>query len=119
MQKIDNCCNSKKRISALDFLMNQKYTGRNIEGYNTDLIKTPKGIVKLYWKKEGGKIDIRYSSPTCFTTRIALEAICEWICNGEVKNYREAIEKLYEIKGYKVTEDVKNLVYEVFMRIRE
>ncbi|BDC17329.1 hypothetical protein [Acidianus sp. HS-5] len=117
MKEFDDCCNPRKRVSASDFLMNQKYVGRNLEGYNVDIIKTPKGTVQIFWKKEGGKIDVRYYSPSCFTTKIALEAICEWINNGEVKNYREAIEKLSEIRGYRLTEDVKNLVYEVFERI--
>ena len=118
MKENDECCNpAKKRTSAVDFLMNPRYVGRNLNGYNADVIKTPKGEVTLYWKREGGKIDMRYHSPACLTTKIALEALCEWISNGEVKSYEEAIERLKGIKGYKVTEDVKNLVREVFERI--
>jgi|GEM_PF-6704450 len=116
MKKFDDCCNPK-RESASDFLMSQKYVGRNLEGYKCEVIKTQKGNVQIFWKKEGEKIDLRYYSPSCFTTKIALEALCEWVNNGEVKNAKEAIEKLSKIKGYKITEDVKNLVYEIFTRV--
>ena len=118
MKENDECCNpAKKRVSAIDFLMNQRYVGRDLKGYNADVIKTPKGEVTIFWKKEGEKIEMRYIAPTCFTTRIALEAVCEWVSNGEVKSCEEAIERLKGIKGYKVTEDVENLVREVFERI--
>ncbi|ARM74884.1 hypothetical protein [Acidianus manzaensis] len=112
----DSCChNERKRAS--DYL-NAKYAIKDNNEYNEKIIKTPKFNIKIYYKNESGKVIFRYYSPSaCVTTKIALEAIAEWINNGEVSNSSEAISKLSEIQGYKISDDIKNLVEEVFKAI--
>ncbi|BFH72891.1 hypothetical protein SJAV_08350 [Sulfurisphaera javensis] len=107
-----------RRKKAIDFILRPIYQTKDIQGYNCELIKTEKGFVQLLWKKENGKLILRYSPTTCLTQKVALEALCEWIENGEVNNYEEAIKKLKSIKGYIVTEDVKELTKEIFYLLK-
>ncbi|BCU69865.1 hypothetical protein [Stygiolobus caldivivus] len=112
----DNCCNVK-RTTAADFLMKPMYSTNKVIGYKVKSIMTNRGIIQVLWKKEGDKLDLRYRGVNCLTSKVALEALCEWVCNGEVKGPEEAVKKLQQIRGYKVNDEVVDLVYKVFEAI--
>ena len=118
MSKIGHDCCNTTRKTAFDFLMKPMFKISKIEGYNIKTIKTKREIIQVLWINEKNKLAVRYSGMLCLTSKVALEALCEWIDKGEVRTTKEALTKLSNIKGFKVTKEVEELVREVMSTVR-
>ncbi|BBG22951.1 hypothetical protein [Sulfuracidifex tepidarius] len=120
MKEFEHDCCKVNRNSASDFLMRPMYrTNKMKEGYKMKTLVTPKGVIQLLWLRENQKVNVMYSGNPCLTSKIVLEALCEWVNNGQVKGVGDAIEKLSKIRGFKVTKDVEDLTREVMNTITE
>jgi hypothetical protein len=119
MKEFEHDCCKAERKTASDFLMRPMFRTKEVEGYKMRTLITPKGVIQILWRRKGEEIDVRYAGNPCLTSKITLEALCEWISNKEVRNVREALKKLSSIKGFSVTKEVEDLTREVISTVNE